>query len=566
MASEIARASIFTKMGIDRILVKSPRWKYFDSDFDFIGYDERGPEKDTRLIELHAYNMMELRKGHVEFDEDLDTIYSRLFATTLKEPLVVRIKKKLFEFQLQGVGFLHAKRGRALLADEMGLGKTVQVIALLATKPKNYTPTLVLCPAHVKLNWYDELGVFWENKRVEVIFGTKVYKIPKGKDIIVINQHLLKTWTPALLEFGFKYMVIDEGQSFVSKSTKTYSFAEQLARKIGRVTILTGTPLVNKADDLWGLTNLISPYIFGGYTRFINRFCPAKRFDHKMVKRYKNKNDWGRPAPRQAPPEDSATEKDQKLLHRILVRTCMLRRLKDIVAPQLPKRCRKVIRIKIESSKFWKAEVELRKQIKLALKEKGIKDGVIDMRSYSRMRQIVGEAKFDSICDWIDLFLESNDKKLVVTGWHVDLLKKFHEKYPDSYLVTGKIDTRKKHAISKEFATSKGKRILFGNFKSIGTGINLTVADTMVNIELPFTGADLEQVEARIHRLSQRAKHVLYMYFVVAGSLEEQVLQYISEKQQLASKILDNQTAETLEDIISDDVPNSKLLKRLLLD
>lgn len=538
---------------------------------DIVGYNEKATITKARYVELNAFNLAELRRNQVGFDDLLRAVYVRMFGTVCSKVPKIRLKKELFPFQVEGVNYLHAKGGRVLLADEMGLGKTVQIIGLLSAFPKKYLPVIVISPAHVKLNWLDEFGECWRNDHVEVVFGTKVYRLPKDKSVIVINQHLLKAWHEELLRIKPKYMVIDEAHAFVSKKTQTYQFVEKLSREIGRVALLTGTPLVNKIEDLWGLVNLINPNILGGYTRFINRFCPEKAYDPNKVAQFRKKTQkvWGRPVflRQEDDTPKTTSDEDKVMLNAILRHTCMLRRLKSKVAKQLPKKHRKVIRIKVESSKFWKAEAELREQIKASLKKQGIKGGVIDMHSFSRMRQVVGEAKFDFICDWIDEWLSDSSKKnkLVVTGWHKDVMRKLHERFPDSYLITGDVSTKKKHAIAQAFSVDKEKRIMFGNLKSIGTGINkLVCADTMVNVELPYTGADLEQVEARLDRLSQKAKHVFYLYFIIAGSLEEKLLQYISRKQKEAGHVIDNREVKTLEER-AEDVPNTKLLRKLLL-
>ena len=564
MSDYILNVSIAYAMGIARLCVSFEKHGVWD-ELSIVGYMKKGKEDKTMLVELNAFNLYELRSKGAVFNEEVSTIFKRMFANKSNEQITVHLKNKLLPFQLEGVSFLNIKKGRGLLADEMGLGKTMQTIGLLSAVPKRYLPVVVLCPAHIKLNWADELEEWWTDAKVEVLFGVKPYQLSSKTNVIVLNQHILKGWISELLALKPKLLVIDEGQSFVSKSTKTYTVVETLARNIGRTTILTGTPLVNKPDDLWGLCNLINPNILGGYTHFIHRFCPSKAFDYKQVRRFQKKtNVWGKPVEEPKEEEPDATDADKRLLHNILVRTCMLRRLKVNVAPQLPKKFRKVIRIKVEDRKFWKAQKELESKIRESLRSKGMK-GIIDMRSYSRMRQIVGEAKLDHICEWLDEWTEANpDKKIVITGWHKDVLYKLHEKYPDSYIVTGDVSTAKKHAISKAFNAKGGHKKLFGNIKSIGTGIKLVGAATMVNVELPFTGADLEQVEARIDRLSQMAKKLYYIYFIVADSLEEKLLNYISRKQRMAGKILDNKEVVALEDIVS-DAPNTELLKGLLL-
>jgi SNF2 family DNA or RNA helicase len=267
--------------------------------------------------------------------------------------------------------------------------------------------------------------------------------------------------------------------------------------------------------------------------------------------------------------EPTVTEKDITLLNNVLKSTVLLRRVKSDpeLAKQLPEKVRKVYRIRVEDSKFWKAEKELRIKIKEELRELGIKQDVpVSMKSYSRMRRIVGEAKLPDMIEWIKRWQRNNPKsKLVVTGWHVDLLTKLNEEFPMSYLVTGKVDTHKKYKIGKMFNTKEGHPLLFGNVKSIGTGINLTAADTMLFVELPYTGVDVAQVEDRLHRLCQKAKTVYYFYFIVEGSLEEKLLSYISRKQRTAGAVLDAKATDTLEDVLEDSDRVSPLLLKSLV-
>jgi len=555
-------ADITMYRGMERIIAsKFPHRKYV-----MVGYSH-AIDHNNIYMELNAFNISMLKDAEVEFGGHLQKVYRHMFSTVVKLMPEIVSNEVLREFQKKGILFLHAKKGRGLLADEQGLGKTAQIIGLMATVPERYIPAIVLSPAHLKENWYDELGKFWTNERVFIAYGQEPQPIPPKTKVVIINQQILKYWEEELIAFGAKWLVIDEAQNFVSTRTATYEVVSRVADTIRRTCLITGTPLVNNVQDLWGLIKLVNPYILGGWTHFIHRFDPAGAFDHRKVQMYQRKNTWGRRVG--ARDDYEAPEPDRgalKLLNNILARTVMIRRLKKDVWEEMPKKCRQIIRIKVTDKEFWKAELELRGQIKEALKIKDKRgDAVIDMRSYSRMRQIVGNAKFDHICGYIDEFLSDNTGKLVVTGWHKDILKRLHEKYPDSYLVTGDIDSKKKHAIGKEFQSAGGKRILFGNIKSIGTGITLTASDTMLFVEFPFTGADLAQVEDRIHRLSQMAKKVWYLYFVVKDSLEEKLLKYISRKQKLSGRVIDNTEVKTLEEI-SDDTPDTAVLKNLLLD
>jgi SNF2 family DNA or RNA helicase len=127
----------------------------------------------------------------------------------------------------------------------------------------------------------------------------------------------------------------------------------------------------------------------------------------------------------------------------------------------------------------------------------------------------------------------------VVVGWSVEPLTQLHNKFKKvSLLVNGQIDAKKKKAREHLFDNDPEKRILFGNVKSIGTGINLVAASTMVFLELPLTAVDFDQVKGRIDRISQKSKALSYYYMTIRKSIEEKkVWKMIHRKQKLSGDL-----------------------------
>jgi hypothetical protein len=76
-----------------------------------------------------------------------------------------------------------------------------------------------------------------------------------------------------------------------------------------------------------------------------------------------------------------------------------------------------------------------------------------------------------------------------------------------------------------------------------GTGLNLQVADTVVNLELPWNPAVLEQRIARVHRMGQN-KAVRVINLVTRGTIEERVLRTIEQKQNLFAGVFDGDEDE----------------------
>ena len=76
-----------------------------------------------------------------------------------------------------------------------------------------------------------------------------------------------------------------------------------------------------------------------------------------------------------------------------------------------------------------------------------------------------------------------------------------------------------------------------------GTGLNLQAADTVINLELPWNPAVLEQRIARVHRMGQ-SRPVRVVNFVTRGTIEERVLQTIEAKQKLFAGVFDGDSDE----------------------
>jgi SNF2 family DNA or RNA helicase len=75
------------------------------------------------------------------------------------------------------------------------------------------------------------------------------------------------------------------------------------------------------------------------------------------------------------------------------------------------------------------------------------------------------------------------------------------------------------------------------------TGLNLQHASTLVNMDLPWNPAILEQRIARIHRMGQ-IRPVWVINFVAKGTIEEGMLAVLAFKRSLSAGILDSGSGE----------------------
>jgi SNF2 family DNA or RNA helicase len=90
-----------------------------------------------------------------------------------------------------------------------------------------------------------------------------------------------------------------------------------------------------------------------------------------------------------------------------------------------------------------------------------------------------------------------------------------------------------------------------------GLGLNLQEASVVVNLEVPWNPAVLEQRIGRVHRMGQR-RSVQVLHFVTKGAIEERVLQVVESKRALFDGLL----VDEADEIVLDEPTSSGWIER----
>ena len=106
----------------------------------------------------------------------------------------------------------------------------------------------------------------------------------------------------------------------------------------------------------------------------------------------------------------------------------------------------------------------------------------------------------------------------------------------------GGLPGKDRKAVLEKFHTDPDCRV-FLSTDAGGIGLNLQVADTVVNLELPWNPAVLEQRIARVHRMGQ-SRPVRVVNLVTRGTIEERVLRTLEAKQNLFAGVFDGDEDE----------------------
>ena len=419
----------------------------------------------------------------------------------------------LYPYQAAGVQFLKGRHGTGLIADEMGLGKTVQALALAHSLPG---PTLVVCPASLRLNWAAEIEK-WLHLPPEAIFigGIKQKKrtpLPwtcaerphpglKTPEIrfYLVNYDILTKWE-SFLRLKWDLVIYDESHYLKNSRSQRSRVARQISSDADRVVLLSGTPAANGIQDLWHQLHLLDPTLWSGKERGYRGFTAKYAGGHE--------GKWGwQLRPQRAKAQDLRDLGDD------IIGTFVARRTKAQVLPDLPPKSRCTIQLDTSAMRTTeyiaqvKALEALREQLKAA---RGNEERVQEIQGevlggMAVLRQLLGIMKAEAGVQWCRETLAG--EPLVVFAWHQDVQRALLEQFEES--MPGRVGAILGHHSPQERAASVDAfqagdiDVLVCSILAAGVGLTLTRARHVVFLERSYRPADLDQAEDRIHRIGQ---------------------------------------------------------------
>ena len=458
----------------------------------------------------------------------------KIVKTSDDEKLDNLLKVNLYPYQKEGIRFA-AKAGKAIIADEMGLGKTIQAIgtAELLRKEGLIGSVLILCPTSLKYQWRSEIKKFTDAE-VFVIEGShlkrkEAYNRPEPYKIISYNSAANDIKILGSLQTDM--LIMDEVQRLKNWNTQISRAARKIESDYS--VILSGTPLENKLDELYSIVEFVDNFRLAPYYLFKDKHIITD--ETGKVLGYKNLNDIG------------------KKLGDILIR----RRKKDVKL-QMPERSDKNLFIpmtneQMEMHQEWQNQVRL-----LVLKWRRMhflsdKDRKRLLLFLSQMRMVCDssyildqktryDTKVDECVNIInDIISEEGEKVVVFSQWErmTRLIAKELEKKEIGFeYLHGGVPSEKRKNLVDNFMNEPSSRV-FLSTDAGSTGLNLQSAATIINIDLPWNPAVLEQRIGRIYRLGQQ-NNIQVINLVTPDSIEQEMLGKLRFKTSMFEGVLDD--------------------------
>ncbi len=443
------------------------------------------------------------------------------------------LKVQLFPYQQEGIVFA-ATIGKALIADDMGLGKTIQAIAAAELMKKEFgiEKVLVVCPTSLKYQWKSEIEKF-SGTTTKVIEGHPLKRQQQYKEnefYKIVSYHGLSNDIDAINKMGFDLIILDEAQRIKNFNTKISKNVKKV--KSTYTIALTGTPLENKLEELYSILQFVNPFVLGPFYQFL--FNHQVKNEFGKVVGYKDLNEIG-----------------------VLLSDTMIRRKKSEVLKQLPERMDKNLFVPMTQEQLEVHEEYQHAVAQLMHKWKRMgflneKDRQKLMISLNMMRMVCDstyiidqETRFDNkieeLMNILDEFLaQGNEKVVVFSQWErmTRLVAQELGKRNIGYeYLHGGIPSANREQLFVNF-NKEEKCKVFLSTDAGGLGLNLQIASLLVNLDIPWNPAVLEQRIARIYRLGQQ-KNVTIINMVSTGTIEHKMLDVLKFKSSLAEGILD---------------------------
>jgi superfamily II DNA or RNA helicase len=440
------------------------------------------------------------------------------------------LKVDLLPYQLDGIAFA-AGAGRAILADEMGLGKTIQGIGVaeFLAQFAGIRKVLIVCPASVKSQWRSEILRFSGRQATLVLGGAGERAAQYQGDCFftICNYEQVLRDIIAIERATWDLIILDEGQRIKNWEAKTTQTMKSLRSRFALV--LSGTPLENRLDDLFSVVEFIDARRLGPAFRFFNR--------HRVT------DEKGK----------VIGYRDLDVLRKNL-QPVLLRRTRNMVMKELPQRTTQVIRIsptaeqleidgaqmRIVSSivsKPYISEMDLLRLQKALLLARMNADSTFLVDKHEPGYS----SKLDRIEELFDELAGEETRKVVLfSEWTtmLGLIERRIERFQLGYVrLDGSVPQKKRQQLVQQFQHDSKCR-LFMTTNAGATGLNLQAANTVINVDLPWNPAILEQRIARAHRMGQ--KNPVHVYVLVTEeTIEEKLLGTLSAKHDLALAALD---------------------------
>lgn len=433
----------------------------------------------------------------------------------------------LRKYQQEGTKFLLSHR-RSVLALAPGTGKTPT--ALAALRDAGALRTLIVAPKSVVHHWEDMAATWWPELWTFVGTGTAKARETAREDVwtrgrtlptaLVINYEAMRQDVDALAKIAWDAVIFDEGHRLKNRNAQQTRAANHLCRSPQQwVWIVTGTPILNRPEEIWSLLHLIDSSRFSSYWRWVRAYYETSMENYG----------WG--------PQRRAVEQLGDLYDGAIERMrgeltdVMFHRTLEECLPDLPEVTFSTIDVELDP--------EERKLYQALLHKTWaeVSPGEImlipnDVARQTRLRQVVSDIEIlgaertkpgSKIAAAVEIIGDLEPEQVVVLTWSRAAAERVAEEV-DGAFIHGGVDGARRHEVLQKFKAGEF-RILAGTLATLGEGVDgLQVARHLIRLDRDWTPARNTQAVARLRRSEQRnavVVHDIVAYDTIDATVEK---------------------------------------------
>lgn len=465
------------------------------------------------------------------------------------------VRAKMFRHQVRAANMaliqLSSKPSAGFgLLFEMGCGKTLTAIAIMGALycQHKITRVLVVAPSSVCSVWPHDLAAFAafpyevrvllgeKKQRLEALHSLTDYPNTANRLLVaVINYEAThrEGIFEALEGYAADLIICDESQRIKNPRAAQSRAVQMLGDRAACRLILSGTPVQNSAIDLYSQYRFLDPGVFGAnFYAFRNRYCQMGGYGGHEVVGFQQM--------------DELVRKEHSIALRVTKAECLdlpgqtfVRRYVQLepAARRLYAQIARASCAELENGEHVTASIVLTKLLRLMQ----LTGGFVQADGGDRPRP-AGSAKLDALADILEDYVQEAGQKLVVFARfrpEIAAICQLLEQRGIRYgRIDGEVPMDQRGAIVETFQQDPGVKVFVAQIQTAGLGITLHAASAAVFYSLDLNYANYAQALARIHRIGQ-AQPVTYIHLLAEHTVDDQVLDALERKEDLARTIVD---------------------------
>lgn len=445
--------------------------------------------------------------------------------------------------------------GSHMLNDEMGLGKTVQAIAVALKL--NAFPLLIVAPNNAKYVWAREFEKFTDIVPA-VVEGPPAQRqniIEEGYDVTIANFEQLRIKTegrgkyakqipanPAFFNAAYEMFIVDEFHRVknpTSQQTKGF-----LAIEADKQLLMSGTPILNRAEEAWPALHRTNPDKYPSYYMFERNLCIKGAFGTIGYR-----------------PEGMAQLKED-------LQNTSTRRRKEQVLNNLPKvvPVDRFVKLTGEQKRLYD---QIEEQGRLELMDGEVKGLAGALPKIMRCKQAAfspelyegspDSAKIKELKVILEELVANGEKAIVFSQWSraTRILQRELEEYNPAY-VDGSVKGSDRMAQVDKFNEDRDCKVYIGTIGANKEAITLSAATYVIFMDKDWNPQNNNQAAARSAAGGLRGvgttKPVHIISIIAEDTIEEHIESLLQEKASLFNALIERDGGKKQERITMGDI------------